>query len=246
MNVLFVLALYAILHVQFAKALRQARVPSVRYGVCSYQKIARTFMKTGDIVLFDMQRSPSAVQMYKAMIYRGADGTCWGHSGVIIRRPADGALFVYESNPSRHYDELLGTRVFGIHLVPLEERLRTYGGRCAWRPLPRVPEQCTYERAMEYVDARHLSAYCAPHARMLPRYLHDMPSRAPATMSFLIGKRSIYCSQLAGDMLCHLGIMASQPRGALWIPSDLTDEARVHFFHPMYEPVHTFIIDMDS
>lgn len=177
----------------------------------------RSDLKTGDIVLYSGNAPIST-------IIKIATSSKWSHVGMVVRVPDLLFVSVWESTKQgTHLLDLDSGQIRkGVQLVPLSDRILTYGGRIALRRLEGANLQNPdYERLWALRQKLSKRPYETDKIELL-KAAYDGP----------LGKndedlRSLFCSELVAEAYQALGLLATRKPSNEYVPADFSSSRKL-------------------
>lgn len=131
-------------------------------------------------------------------------GSPWSHVALALRLPQFDLNLLYESTTLSDLPDLTtGAPVKGVQLVYLSERLRSYEGKVAWRPIRGPKTDFMITQAAKFVRCFQGKPYEQNQLELL---------FSAIDLGFDIGNRgedtsSVFCSEVAALLLRKVGIL---------------------------------------
>ena len=156
-------------------------------------------------------------------IIKLGSGSKWSHVGLALRLPEfpreslpdaarelldarEDRVLILESTTLSGIDDLLtGLPIKGVQIVPFSERLESYKGDVAWRPVvgPRDPD--AYKRSALFVDQWHGTPYEKDQLQLARAALDfiTLKGNQPDTHSLFCSEMAILHHRICGLMWPH-------------------------------------------
>lgn len=177
----------------------------------------RNELDTGDIVLFSGKGHLSAG-------IKWFTGSGWSHVGMVLRKPADDMIFLWESTTlSNLRDVEDGRAKRGVQLVLLSQRLQTYDGDIAIRRLIDVDRAAFKEPLEEFRGEVRDRPYEKSRLDLV---------RSAYTSWFDAGREdlsSLFCSELVAETYQRMGLLHEPPQGKAsdnYCPRDFASDGK--------------------
>lgn len=169
----------------------------------------RDRLHTGDIILFSGKGFISdSIRLFTF--------SKWSHVGMVLRQPEYNFVLLWESTTLSNLKDIEdGKAKRGVQLVNLRERLGTYDGEVAIRPLQNINIDDNPRLKQALIDFK-----VEVHNRPFEKYWFDRFEFLKSTLDGL-GKftenhedlSSIFCSELVAETYHRIGLLAEPPDG---------------------------------
>lgn len=171
----------------------------------------RPLLQLGDLVLFEGRGALSEGIKFGTR-------SRWSHIGMVVCDAAHDVVLCWESTTLSNLPDAGGQYLKGVQLVSLSQRIESYDGDMAIRPLVGARDAAL---VAGFRAARAAFAGRPYEARLLNLALaeYDGPGgRAPRDLS------SLFCSELVGATYQAMGLLPAACNPGEWVPRDFSSD----------------------